>query len=63
MLDGVLFLSAVRTLLGLFGVFDDLIEKSVGDGVESLFEVCVAYFEFLDLFLAQKYSAAVSAGN
>src|SRR6266571_56265 len=55
--------SLSRTVLGLLGIFDDLIEKSVGDGVESLFEVSVAYFELLDLLLAEKYSAAVSAGN
>src|SRR2546427_13178385 len=63
MLDRVLFLSAMRTLLGLLGIFNDLIEKSVWDSVESLFEVCMAYFEFLNLLLASKYSTAISAGN
>ena len=63
MFDWVLFLPTVRTLLGLLGVFDYLVQEGVGYGVEPLFEIGVAYFELLDLLFTQEYSATVSAGN
>ena len=63
MLDRILFLPTVRTLLGLLGIFDDLVQEGVRYGVEPLFEIGVAYFELLDLLFTQQDSAAVSAGN
>ena len=53
MFDRVLFLPTVGTLLGLFGVFDDLVQEGVRYGVKPLFEIGVAYSEFLDLLFTE----------